>query len=276
MSFDYELIDCGHGRKLERFGEVILTRPEVLANKTPKLSQKRWRELSHAEFVQTTETKGVWAFYKKLPSNWEITFRSGKTKWRASLFTGDFKHVGVFPEQELHWKFLSKYVSKGDRVLNLFGYTGCASLSAAAVGGDVFHVDSSRSIVKKASENAQISGIDSIHWVVEDALSFAEKEVKRKKTYRFIIMDPPIYGRGKRGEHWRLETLLPKLLVTSGRLLDKKGMLILNTYSPKIRLDRMVIEAEKAQLKCIKKGVLQLSNSNQVINLSNYILCRRA
>jgi 23S rRNA (cytosine1962-C5)-methyltransferase len=164
-------------------------------------------------------------------------------------------------------------VKKGDRVLNLFGYTGAASICAAKAGGDVFHVDSSKSIVKRAGENAQINEVGSIHWVVEDALAFAKKEEKREKKYRFVIMDPPIYGRGKKGEHWKLEDQLPLLMRTAKNILTKDGFLILNTYSPKINLERMSELARDHHLTVLRKGWLSVQSEKRKLALSRYLLC---
>jgi 23S rRNA (cytosine1962-C5)-methyltransferase len=276
MNRDYELIDFGNGRKLERFGAIVLDRPEILATGSCSLRQSKWQELASAKFVESSKTKGKWIKHGPVPVSWDFSFDDGKHTWQALLALSPFKHIGIFPEQSAHWKFLMKQVKRGDRVLNLFGYTGAASLSAAAVGGDVFHVDSSKSIVKKAAENANASSIDGIHWVVEDALAFAKKEVKRGNKYQFIIMDPPIYGRGKRGEHWKLEDLLPDLVATSAALLSRKGTLILNTYSPKIEIDDMVRIAETSKLRVDKKGWLSVSAGTRKLKLSRFVVCASA
>ncbi len=276
MDSDYELIDFGNGRKLERFGAVILDRPEIQAVGSPSLRSSRWQELASAKFVETTKTKGKWVKNEAVPESWEFSFENGKKSWKALLGLSPFKHIGLFPEQAEHWKYLMKNVKSGNRVLNLFGYTGAASLCAAAVGGNVFHVDSSKSIVNKAAENAAASEIDGIHWVVEDALAFAKKEVKRGNKYHFIIMDPPIYGRGKKGEHWKLEDLLPDLVDTASRLLSKKGVLILNTYSPKIEIEDMVKLVNDSKLRVMKKGWLSVSAGTRKLNLSRFVVCASA
>jgi len=276
MSKDYELIDFGNGRKLERFGNIILDRPEVQAEGMPSLPASRWKALAAAKFVEASKTQGQWIKNADVPETWPFSFEYGNHSWTALLGLSPFKHIGVFPEQAEHWHYLMQKVKKGDRVLNLFGYTGAASLSAAAAGGDVYHVDSSKSIVKKAGENAGESEIDGIHWVVEDALAFAKKEVKRGNKYRFIIMDPPIYGRGKKGEHWKLEDLLPELVETTARLLSRKGILILNTYSPKVRLEDMEQTANESGLRVIKKGWLSVEAGTRKLNLSRFVVCASA
>jgi 23S rRNA (cytosine1962-C5)-methyltransferase len=276
MSIDYELIDFGNGRKLERFGAVILDRPEVQATGLPALNSSRWKELASAKFTETTKTKGKWIKRDSVPDSWEFSFTNGKKTWKALLGLSPFKHIGLFPEQAEHWKYLMTSVKPGNRVLNLFGYTGAASLCAAAVGGNVFHVDSSKSIVNKAAENATASAIGGIHWVVEDALAFAKKEVKRGNKYDFIIMDPPIYGRGKKGEHWRLEHLLPNLIETTSALLSKKGILILNTYSPKVEIHDMMRLVETSKLHVIKNGWLSVSSGTRKLHLSRFVVCASA
>jgi len=276
MNRDYELIDFGNGRKLERFGSIVLDRPEIQARGSCGLPQSQWQELASAKFVESTKTKGKWIKNRPVPKSWDFSFGDGKRTWKALLGLSPFKHIGLFPEQHEHWKCLMKQVKQGDRVLNLFGYTGAASLSAAAAGGDVFHVDSSKSIVKKAAENASVSSIDGIHWVVEDALAFAKKEVKRGNKYQFIIMDPPVYGRGKKGEHWKLEDLLPDLVETAAALLSRKGTLILNTYSPKIEIDDMIRIAEASKLHVGKKGWLSVAAGTRKLKLSRFVVCASA
>ncbi|MCH2214174.1 MAG: class I SAM-dependent methyltransferase [Flavobacteriales bacterium] len=273
---DYELIDYGNGRKLERFGDIALDRPEILAYGKPALTKAQWISISKGVFIEKMKTKGSWTLSEEVPDSWVFVYSFSGLSWRINLSLSPFKHIGVFPEQEENWKFLMQNVKKGDRVLNLFGYTGAATLCAAIAGGDVFHVDSSKSIVKKASENAKLSGIEGIHWVVEDALAFAQREVKRGNRYRFIIMDPPIYGRGKRGEHWKLEDLLPTLVETAAKLLSKNGVLILNTYSQKVQLNDMTDIAKRQKLKIRKKGWLSVSGKNRQLNLSRFIICASA
>ncbi|MCZ4407715.1 class I SAM-dependent methyltransferase [Cryomorphaceae bacterium 1068] len=276
MTSDYELIDFGNGRKLERFGAIILDRPEIQATGSPVLNSSQWQELASAKFAETTKTKGKWIKQGSVPDSWEFSFKNGKKSWKALLGLSPFKHIGLFPEQAEHWKYLMNSIIPGNRVLNLFGYTGAASLCAASAGGNVFHVDSSKSIVNKAAENAGASDIGGIHWVVEDALAFAKKEVKRGNKYDFIIMDPPVYGRGKKGEHWKLEDLLPDLVNTASMLLSRKGILILNTYSPKIEIDDMVKLVSDSKLRVIRKGWLSVSTRTRKLNLSRFVMCASA
>lgn len=274
-SFDYELIDFGDGRKLERFGKIVLDRPEILAQGPKKLSPADWNNAA-GYFSETGKTKGVWKTKKPLPENWMCLFEHSNTEWQALLKTGDFKHVGIFPEQEAHWRFISDNITDGDNFLNLFGYTGCASITAAKAGGDVYHVDSSKSVINWASNNADFNGIENIHWVREDALKFAKREVKRGRKYKGIIMDPPIYGRGAKGEHWKLENLLPELMSTAAKLLDRKGFLILNTYSPAVGISDMENLCRNLELKGIKSGWLSVNTiSGRKLELSKYIIAEK-
>jgi len=271
---DYELIDYGFGRKLERFGDFVLDRPEVLASSSAFFSKKDWLGQPDARFVEESKNNGQWHNFSSIPESWVFQFASNNLSWKIKLGLSPFKHIGVFPEQADHWKYLMKRVKGGDRVLNLFGYTGAASMSAAVAGGEVFHVDSSKSIVKKAAENAALNQIKDIHWVVEDALTFAQKEVKRGNKYNFIIMDPPVYGRSKKGKHWRLEGFLPSLMESATNLLSENGVLILNTYSPKIQLADMSSIAKSLHLDQEKAGWLSVSSGKRKLNLSRFIICR--
>ena len=275
-SLDYELIDFGNGRKLERFGNYILNRPEILANKPKKLSNTIWENMAHGFYMDSQKQTGKWINSSDLPDQWLCNYTSQNKKWVLELTPGKFKHVGVFPEQEKHWKFLEKHVKPGHRILNLFGYTGASSLASAKAGGDVFHVDSSKSVIKWAAKNAGLSNISSIHWVCDDALKFSERELKRGSLYDFIIMDPPVFGQGKKGVRWKLEDLLPHLIKTTSGLLNKGGVLILNTYSPVVSLEEMEDLMVKNSLICTKKGWLNVSTKDgHKLNLSKYTIARR-
>lgn len=273
---DYELLDFGDGRKLERFGKMILDRPEILAKGKPDLPRSQWNSLSNGRYVAQGQKSGKWIDNKGLSEVWKYSFPAENDTIEAELKPGKYKHVGIFPEQEKHWKFIRQHVKPGTRMLNLFGYTGMASLVAAKAGADVFHNDSSRSIIRQAARNAQLSGIDTIHWVCEDALKFAQREAKRQNHYDFIIMDPPVFGRGKRGEKWRLEDLLPKLVKTTAEILNPGGYLILNTYSPKIALDTMRRLMSLYHLDCVESGMLSVRTANgRKLELSKFTLAKQ-
>ena len=273
---DYELIDFGGGRKLERFGEIILNRPEILANDKPKLGTEEWNKRAHGKYFEQQKAIGAWTKPNKLPKIWICKYGSKHSNWDLELSPGKYKHVGVFPEQENHWKYLEELVKPGDRVLNLFGYTGASSLVAAKMGGDVFHVDSSKSVVTWAARNAELSGIDNIHWVCDDALKFAERQAKRNHEYDFIIMDPPVFGQGKKGQRWKLEDLLPQLVYTTSQLLSRGGTLILNTYSPVVSLEQMEELMKENGLSCINKGWLNVkTRDGRKLNLSKFTIALR-
>lgn len=273
---DYELIDFGSGRKLERFGKIILSRPEILANNKPTLSAKEWDNRAHGKYFEQQKAIGTWAKPNKLPETWTCIYTTQKSSWNLELSPGKYKHVGVFPEQEKHWVYLEDNVKKGDRVLNLFGYTGASSLVAAKMGGDVFHVDSSKSVVTWAARNAELSGITNIHWVCDDALKFAERQAKRNHKYDFIIMDPPVFGQGKKGQRWKLEDLLPQLVYTTSQLLNRGGALILNTYSPVVSLEQMEELMQENGLHCINKGWLDvMTGDGRKLALSKFTIAIR-
>lgn len=271
-SLDYKLIDFGGGEKLERFGKYTVIRPEILATKKPQFTVQRWEELAHGKYISGKKT-GRWLTPNNLPQNWKCTYNSAKTTWQVELSPGKYKHVGIFPEQEQHWKFIETRLKPGHKFLNLFAYTGASSLVAAKCGADVYHVDSSKSILNQAAQNAAISNIDSIRWVCDDALKFAERLNRRNEKFDFIIMDPPVYGHGKKGQRWKLEDLLPHLVSTTASLLSPGGILILNTYSPVVNLKEMQDLMEKNNLHCIDKGWLSVNTANnRKLELSKYTI----
>ncbi len=227
---DYELLDSGDSMKLERLGDILVSRPETQA-----LWRKERPELwstAHAEFA-FQEKKGVWDMRKSVPDSWELSWRN--VKFYARL-TG-FKHTGLFPEQAPNWEWISEKVSKLEKpnVLNLFGYTGIASLVAAQAGAFVTHVDASKQSLDWAHDNARLSKIpeDTIRWILDDALAFAKREIRRGTRYDGIILDPPAFGRGAKGEVWKIEEDLSTLLNTLKELLsDTPGsFLLINGYA---------------------------------------------
>lgn len=234
---DYELIDCGDFEKLERFGDIILIRPEPQAVWSPQLPQSEWQRLHHIRFKGRSATSGDWIKKNpKSPDRWHITYKNKEVAVKLRLALTSFKHVGVFPEQAVNWDYLSEAIKEfktpQPRVLNLFAYTGGASLVAKAAGADVTHVDSIRQVVSWANENQELSALHDIRWVVEDALKFVKRELKRGKTYQGIILDPPAYGHGPNGEKWKLEDHILEMMKDVTKLLDEKEhFLILNTYS---------------------------------------------
>lgn len=234
---DYELIDAGNGKKLERFGNIVTIRPELQAYFPPVLTPKEWQQKAHFEFVETGKSKGVWKALKRHPLShkWTISYQA----ITLQLELTKFKHVGLFPEQNSNWDFIAEQLTSSSNFLNLFAYTGAASLVAKSTGATVTHVDSVRQLVSWSRENMELSQLDGIKWIVEDALKFAQREVKRGNKYDGIIMDPPAFGLGAKGEKWILEEKLPELLQAAKSLLNEKGFLILNTYSPKMGLKQV-------------------------------------
>jgi 23S rRNA (cytosine1962-C5)-methyltransferase len=238
---DYALIDSGNFKKLERFGQFILSRPEPQAIWSPALSEAEWAKKAHATFnrktgAATTAEDGNWELKPGMPDQWYIRYDFEGMHLNFRLGLTSFKHVGIFPEQAENWNYLFHGLQKMSLdqplVLNLFAYTGGASLAAKSAGADVVHVDSVKPVVSWARQNMEASQLDNIRWTVEDALKFVRKEAKRGRKYQGIILDPPAYGRGPEGEKWLLEKHLPELMELCGQILDPEHhVLILNLYS---------------------------------------------
>lgn len=238
---DYELIDAGGGKKLERWGNIITIRPEVQAYFKSEKSFKEWGELAHWEFIQKGGQTGVWKQLKKdAPKEWTISFQ----KLRFHLELTKFKHLGLFPEQRVNWDLISDKLGSEDRFLNLFAYTGAASCVSRYTGAETFHVDSVKQLISWAKKNMEESRLLNIKWVLEDALKFAVREQKRGNKYKGIIMDPPAWGIGAKGEKWKLEEKIDELLAAAAAILDEEGFLIMNTYSPTMDIPMIRMLAE--------------------------------
>jgi len=227
---DYELIDAGGSKKLERWGKIITIRPDRNAYFKSEIPFKEWQKMAHFEFVEDTHTKGEWRNLKNAAEEWQINFND----LVFNLKLTKFKHIGLFPEQRTNWDFISNNIKENDKFLNLFAYTGAASLMAKKAGANVFHCDSVKQVINWTRENMELSNLDGIRWVLDDALKFAEKEVKRGHQYNGIIMDPPAFGLGAKKERWKIENRFPDLVKTASELLTKDGFLIINTYSPRL------------------------------------------
>lgn len=242
---DYELLDSGRGAKLERFGEYVLARPEPKALWDKSMTDEEWNRLAHTRFTPGAgfgkagkEDSGTWERLRNMPDQWWIRYNGGP-KFSLRLGLTSFKHVGVFPEQAANWDYIFKQTSdiaaktgSKPKVLNLFAYTGAASLAAKCAGADVTHLDSVRQVVTWAHGNQDSSGLDGIRWVVEDAMKFANREAKRGNLYQGIILDPPAYGHGPDGEKWKLDECLFDMMKTVGRILaPENSFLVLNLYS---------------------------------------------
>ncbi|MFN8235006.1 MAG: class I SAM-dependent methyltransferase [Bacteroidia bacterium] len=233
---DYELLDSGNFEKLERFGQYITIRPEPQAVWNRQKKEADWLKEAHVKFVAKNSSSGTWKKLKEIPDRWHIAYALPDAKQiRLRLALTSFKHVGVFPEQAVNWDFIYHSVKKLDvvqpKVLNLFAYTGAATLAAKVAGADIIHLDSIKQVITWAKENMTLSGLDNIRWLVEDAMTFVKREVKRGKKYQGIILDPPAYGHGPNGENWKLEDEINEMLANVRLLLEENHFLVLNTYS---------------------------------------------
>jgi 23S rRNA (cytosine1962-C5)-methyltransferase len=271
---EYELIDSGGGRKLERFGSVTLVRPEPQATWQPALDAERWAA-AHGEFrAGGGGQRGEWKFAKLPPPRWMIQ-RKNLVFWVEATPSG---HVGVFPDQAAHWDWIADKVAAAGRqveMLSLFGHTGLATLSAAAAGAHVTHVDASHPAVKRARENQELSVLwdRPIRWIAEDAFKYVSREVRRGKRYNALVLDPPRFGRGPGGEIWKLETSLPALLQRCREVLSAAPLfVIINTYTTVVtrdetkadamRLSAMLGEMLEGYSAKIQAGELALADSN--------------
>jgi 23S rRNA (cytosine1962-C5)-methyltransferase len=266
---DYELLDSGDGQKLERFGLYTFVRPEVQALWTKALPAETW-QAAHAVFQPSgEESGGHWAFKKKVPEQWEMSYTlapgaftkhpsgasEGRGELRFSVMTTPGRHLGVFPECAVHWDWMGELIHKAGRppsgmlrepsaptgqpvnVLNLFGYTGLASLACAAAGAKVTHVDASKKSVSWARANQILSGLAEkpVRWIVDDALKFVEREARRGVKYNGILLDPPKFGRGPKGEVWEVYKSLPELLQACRAVLsDRPLFVVLTVYAVKL------------------------------------------
>lgn len=237
---DYELIDSGDFEKLERFGRYVVRRPEPQAIWRRSLTEEEWRRLADASFLRDgrSEERGEWRLRSGMPSRWTVDYAYEGMRLRMRLGFTSFKHVGLFPEQAANWNFIydncmrMRAEGRTPKVLNLFAYTGGATLAARAAGADTTHVDSVKQVVTWARENMEQSGLEGVRWIVEDALKFVQREVRRGNRYNGIILDPPAYGRGANGEKWILEDNIGEMLECCARLLEPRGaFLVLNLYS---------------------------------------------
>ncbi len=226
---EYELIDSGNGRKLERFGKYILNRIESQASWHQSLSEDEWHK-ADATFKKTDERNGVWVFKNKLPEQWSLQFEEMKLILRLT----PFGHVGIFPDQANQWGWIYDKIKAANRPINalsLFTYTGAATFAAAAAGANVVHVDASKPAITWARDNQNASKLSTkpIRWIPEDAMKFVKREVRRGTRYDAIIMDPPKFGRGPQGEVWKFEENFPELLDYCRQILSEQPLFILTT-----------------------------------------------
>ncbi|MSO97694.1 MAG: class I SAM-dependent rRNA methyltransferase [Rhodospirillaceae bacterium] len=229
----YALLDSGAGRKLERFGSVVVDRPEPQAMWSQRLPKTKWDKADGLFDGSDEDEQGRWTHRGTTPRDWPMAIGGVTAVCRFSAF----RHMGVFPEQALHWQWMAERLSKAPekpRVLNLFAYTGVSSLIAAKAGAEITHVDASKKSVAWAKENQTASGLEAapIRWIVDDARKFAAREVRRGKTYHGLVLDPPKFGRGPEGETWELFDHLPELMRDCVELIDPAfGFMIFTAYA---------------------------------------------
>lgn len=243
----YELIDSGGFEKLEQFGEYCVRRPEPQAVWSKNLSEEFWSIKPHATFKKEkgSSERGFWEINKGVPEKWFIAYKSNLLDLKFKISLSSFKHVGLFPEQASNWEFLATNIpllkTTKPKFLNLFAYTGGASLACKQMGAEVTHVDSVKPVLSWARENMEISKLDSIRWMAEDALKFVKREARRGNFYQGILLDPPAYGRGPEGEKWVLEDQIDDMLRSVKEILDpQEHLLVTNVYS--LGFSTLVIE----------------------------------
>jgi len=230
--YDYELIDADAGERLERWKDIILIRPDPQIIWSEGKKDKLWNE-AHAIYHRSNSGGGYWEKLKNVPDVWSVNFADLTFRLKPM----GFKHTGLFPEQAVNWALASDLIKKANRpisVLNLFSYTGAATIACLKAGASVTHVDASKGMVQWAKENAVASGVAdaNVRWLVDDCLKFVKREIRRGKKYDAIIMDPPSYGRGPNGEVWKLEQSLGELLSETGKLLSDDALFfLLNSYT---------------------------------------------
>lgn len=228
---DYECLDAGNGEKLERWGNIILRRPDPQSMWTVD-NYDAWKKVD-GFYHRSSKGGGNWEFFKKLPEYWTVTYKSLTFKVSPT----NFKHTGLFPEQAANWDFMMNKIKNSKRkikVLNLFAYTGAATMAVSSAGADVVQVDASRGMTDWAKENMRLSGLEnnSIRFIVDDCLKFVEREFRRGNKYDAIVMDPPSYGRGPNNEVWKFEKNLYKLISESIKIMSDKPLFILiNSYT---------------------------------------------
>ena len=230
---NYELIDSGDRSKLEMFGQYVLDRPEPGAIWPKGLPYKKW-DSADASFEPTGKKNGFWQNNAGVHDKWRLDYRSkdlDHLKLTFQLEMTRFKHVGVFPEQAANWEYIAGKINEGEKLLNLFAYTGGASLAAKSAGADVTHVDAIRQVIDWTRVNMELSGLDGIRWVVEDALKFLKREVKRGNKYNAVVLDPPTWGVGPKNEKWKLEHHLEEIVELVSKVVLQGGFVVMNTYS---------------------------------------------
>ena len=269
----YKLLDFGNGVKIEQFNNIVTIRPETNAvnNLSKKLSF--WQQKADYIYDSKTVDGGKWNVNNA--SEWYINYKSDNIEAKFKLQLSNSKHIGIFPEQAVNWEFITSRIKPSSKILNLFAYTGAISVISAIAGGEVTHIDSSKTAIKQAKENAEINHISNIRFIIDDAFLFAKKEEKRANKYDFIILDPPTYGFGAKGKSWKINKDLEPLLQVCKNILNKNGVVILNTYTPKFSFKQIIPILEKTFTKKAKFefGSLSLKDSfEKKLTLSDYYI----
>jgi 23S rRNA (cytosine1962-C5)-methyltransferase len=277
---DYRLIDSGGGRKLERFGRIVVDRPEPQAMWRPASAQEAWAKADATFDGEDDADSGKWRRNRPVPEGWPIRLKDVTLVCRL---TG-FRHLGIFPEQLPHWEWMLQGLSRmrveRPRVLNLFAYTGAATMLAAHAGAEVAHVDASKRAIAWGKENQQASGLEQapIRWLLDDARKFVQREVRRGKTYNMILVDPPKFGRGPNNEVWDLFEHLPSLMRDCAALLDRSGAhLILTAYAIRasaLAIDQVAREALAGRGGTFSSGELAIREEHGARTLPTSLFAR--
>ncbi len=276
---DFELLDATCGEKLERWGNIYLIRPEPQAIWDFKRDEKLW-DRAHAVYHRSSSGGGYWQKIKKVPDVWTVEFSGLK----FNLKPMGFKHTGLFPEQAVNWEFMRSYIKRPIKVLNLFAYTGGATVACLSAGASVTHVDASRGMTSWAKENSAISGLKDapVRWLVDDCIKFMKRELRRGNRYDAVIMDPPSYGRGPGGEVFKIEDQLAELLSLAGQLLsDSAEFFLLNTYTAGLShtilnymVEEYVVKQRGGQLSTDEIG-LKVTHRNIILPCGNTTIWKR-
>lgn len=267
QGLDYELIDAGEGRKLERFGKYILDRPEIEAFGA-KSQANLW---SKADFYFHEESgkKGSWQKNKPaLEEKWNIDYSSQESAFKFGLELSNYKHIGIFPEQVANWNYIETKVGEIEncRFLNLFAYTSAASIVAAKAGAEVVNIEALKQLSAWSKENAALNNVETVKWLVDDVRTYVKRAIRRDEKFQGVIMDPPAFGYGSKGERWIIEKHLRELIVDVKKILDlKQFFIIINTYSPKMpaREFKTMIEKEFRGTQHLNFHTLGLENSQK-------------
>ncbi len=265
---DYECIDTANGEKLERWGDIFLVRPDPQVIWDEKTAPAQWNR-AFARYHRSSSGGGKWEYKKEVPEQWQVKYKELKFNIKPM----GFKHTGLFPEQAVNWDYMMEKIRKrgGGKVLNLFAYTGGATVACAKAGASVTHVDASKGMVQWAKENARSSGLENapIRYLVDDCMKFVEREIRRKNTYDAIIMDPPSYGRGPGGEVWKIEDSICEFVRRCALLLsDNPLFFIINSYttglSPTVLTNLMKLSLPEGKVEAREIG-LNITSSGMVL-----------